>query len=103
MSCDEQLDLNRLARDELRFRKWVTELTPKDELRIDATAWRDAIVFLETGEVELECSAGERRRFAPGAVFCLVPTVRVLRNCGDDSARLIAISRRARVRPTRTG
>lgn len=103
MSCDEQFDLNRLARDELHFRKRVIELTSKAELRIDATAWRDAIVFLETGEVELECSAGERRRFEPGAVLCLVPTVRALRNCGDDSARLIAISRRTRSRPTRTG
>ena len=96
MSCDEQFDLNRLARDALHFRKRVIELTPNDELRIDATAWRDAIVFLETGEVELECSAGERRRFAAGAVLCLVPPVRALRNFGDDSARLIAISRRTR-------
>jgi len=103
MSCEEQFDLNRLARDELRFRKRVIELTPKDELRIDAAAWRGAIVFLETGEVELECSAGERRRFAAGAVLCLVPPVRALRNCGDDSARLIAISRRTRTQPTRTG
>jgi hypothetical protein len=102
MSCEEQFDPNRLARDELRFRKRVIELTPKDELRIDTAAWRDAIVFLETGEVELECSAGERRRFAAGAVLCLVPPVRALRNCGDDSARLIAISRRTRTRPTRT-
>jgi len=29
-------------------------------------------------------------------VLCLVPPVRALRNCGDDSARLIAISRRTR-------
>jgi len=103
MSCDEQFDLNQLARDELHFRKRVIELTPNDELRIDAAAWRDVIVFLEIGEVELECSAGERRRFATGAVLCLVPPVRVLRNCGDDSARLIAISRRTRAWPTRSG
>jgi hypothetical protein len=103
MSCDEQFDLNRLARDELHFRKRVIELTPNDELRVDATAWRDAIIFLETGEVELECSAGERRRFAPGAVLCVVPSVRLLRNCGDDSARLVAISRRTPTRPTRSG
>ena len=103
MSCDEQFDLNRLARDELHFRKRVIELTTNDELRIDAAAWWDAIVFLEAGEVELECSAGERRRFAPGAVLCLVPPVQALRNCGDDSARLIVISRRTPTRPTRTG
>ena len=103
MSCDEQFDLNRLARDELHFRKRVIELTTNDELRIDAAAWWDAIVFLEAGEVELECSAGERRRFAPGAVLCLVPPVQALRNCGDDSALLIVISRRTPTRPPRTG
>ena len=45
MSCDEQFDLNRLARDELHFRKRVIELTPNDELRIDAdcVAGRDRL------------------------------------------------------------
>jgi hypothetical protein len=94
MSCDEELDLDRLARDTLHFRRRVIELAADEELRIDARAWRDAIVFLETGEVELECSAGECRRFAAGATLCLVPPVRVLRNCGGERARLISISRR---------
>jgi hypothetical protein len=103
MSCDEELDLDRLARDSLHFRRRVVELAADEELRIDATAWRDAIVFLDTGEVELECVIGERRRFSKGAVLCLVPPVRVLRNCGADRARLIAISRRARNLPRRAG
>ena len=103
MSCEEQFDPNRLARDELRFRKRVIELTPKDELRIDAAAWRDAIAFVESGEVELECSAGERSRFAVGAVLCFRPPVRFLRNSGDEPARLITISRRTRERTKRSG
>jgi len=94
MSCDEELDVDRVARDSLHFRKRVLELAPDEELRIDAGAWADAIVFLETGEVELECVAGERRRFSAGAVLCLRPPVRFLRNSGSESARLIAISRR---------
>ena len=94
MSRDEELDLERLARDSLHFRRRVLELAPDEELRIDARSWRDAIVFLETGEIELECRAGRCRRFAPGAVLCLLPPVRLLRNCGGDRVRLIAISRR---------
>jgi hypothetical protein len=99
MSCDEELDFNRLARDSLQFRRRVIELAADEELRIDAGAWRDAIVFVENGEIELECCAGECRRFAIGAVLCLAPPVSVLRNCGGDRARLIAVSRRTRERP----
>lgn len=94
MSCDEELDLDRLAGDSLHFRRRVVELAPEDRLRIDDGSWRDAIVFVETGAVELECVAGGRRGFASGAVLCLRPPVRFLRNCGSESARLIAISRR---------
>lgn len=94
MSCDEELDLDRLAGDSLHFRRRVVELAPEEALRIDAGSWRDAILFVEAGPVELECVAGERRRFASGAVLCLRPPVRLLRNSGSESARLIAISRR---------
>ncbi len=94
MSCDGELDLERLAGDSIHFRRRVVELAPEEELRIDAGSWRDAIVFVETGAVELECVAGECRRFASGAVLCFRPPVRFLRNSGSESARLIAISRR---------
>jgi hypothetical protein len=94
MSRDEELDLDRLARDSLHFRRRVVDLATAEEMTIDAGTWRDAIVFLETGEVELECVAGGRRRFTAGAVLCLRPPVRLLRNSGSESARLIAISRR---------
>jgi hypothetical protein len=93
MSCDEELDLDRLARDSLRFRKRVVELAPDARLHVDAS-WADAIVFLDSGDVELECFAGGRRRFAAGAVLCLAPPVKVVRNCGGEVARLMAISRR---------
>jgi hypothetical protein len=103
MSSDEELDLDRLARDSLHFRKQMLELARDEELRIDAGAWADAIVFLQAGEVELECSAGECRSFAAGAVFCFVTPIRLLRNSGSDTARLIAISRRVSKRPTLSG
>jgi len=103
MSCDEEFDLDRLARDSLHFRRRELELASGEELRIDARAWRDAIAFVESGEVELECSAGERSRFAVGAVLCFPPPVRFLRNSGDEPARLITISRRTRERTKRSG
>ena len=103
MSCDEQLDFSRLAQDTARFRKRVVELSPDDNVSVDSGLWRDAIAFVEEGEVELECVAGERPRFASGAVICFPPPVRLLRNRGRRPARLIAISRRSRERSKPTG
>ena len=96
MSCGGDLDLERLARGSLHFRRRIVELESGREMSVDAAVWRDAIVFVEEGEVEVECAAGERRRFVAGAVLCLLPPLRVLRNCGGESTRLIAISRRKR-------
>ena len=57
--------------------------------------WRDAIVMVECGDVELECAAGGRRRFAGGAVLWLAGIdIRVLHNVGVDPVVLVAISRR---------
>ena len=103
MSCDEEIDLDRLARDSLHFRRRVVELAAGEELKVDAGAWRDAIVFVESGEVELQCVAGERRRFATGAALCLAPPVHRLRNPGTGPTRVIAISRRTRSLPRRNG
>jgi len=94
MNRDAELDLDRIARDSSHFRRRVIELAPDDEMRIGAHTWRDAIVFLASGEVELECLAGECRRFAAGAVLCLPPPVQVVRNSGGEPARLIVVSRR---------
>jgi hypothetical protein len=102
MSAGDELDLDRLARDSLHFRRRVVELSPGEEAQIDA-AWRDAVVFLDAGEVELECAAGESRHFPTGAVLCFAPPVRLLRNRGSRPARLIAISRRTPSRQQRPG
>jgi mannose-6-phosphate isomerase-like protein (cupin superfamily) len=103
MSCDEEFHLDQLARDSLHFRRRELELAPGEKIRTDARGWRDAIAFLESGEVELECSAGNRSRFAAGAVLCFPPPVRFLRNRGDEPARLITISRRTLERTKRSG
>ena len=94
MSCDDELDPERLARDSVLFSRKLVELAPGRELRLDPASWQDAIVFVRAGEIELECVSGERRRFARASIVCFTPVVRLLRNSGDEPVRLIAISRR---------
>lgn len=97
MNDDAELDPGRLASasPEL-FRARIVELAPGRALRFEAAAWEDAIVFLTAGEIELECRAGQSRRFALGAVLCLsaLPLASV-RSVGVEPARLVAISRHA--------
>ncbi|MDN3358831.1 hypothetical protein [Actinomadura sp. DC4] len=61
----------------------------------DASEWRDAIVVVECGEVELESAAGVRRSFGSGAILWLdeLP-LRALNNRGTGPAVLVAVSRR---------
>jgi hypothetical protein len=60
----------------------------------DEREWHDAIVVVEHGEIELECAAGGRRRFAAGAVLWLTGIdLRVLHNRGAEPAVLVAVRR----------
>ncbi len=59
--------------------------------------WRDALVVVERGEIELECELGGRRRFGCGAVLCLDGLrVRALHQAGPAPTMLVAVSRRVR-------
>jgi hypothetical protein len=56
--------------------------------------WRDALVVVTRGEIELESAAGESRRFGRGSVLCLVGLpLRALRSRGTEPAVLVAVSR----------
>lgn len=60
----------------------------------DEDDWRDAIVVVERGEIELETTAGARRCFGRGDVLCLAGLpLRALRNRGEKTAVLVAVSR----------
>lgn len=61
----------------------------------DAAAWLAAIVVVERGEIELECSSGTRFRFRRGAVLWLsgLP-LRALRNPGLEQTLLVGVARR---------
>ena len=79
-----------------RFARRVVAIEPGDELPFVAADWRDAIVLVQGGPLELGCHAGGWRRFDAGAVLCLDGlALRVLRNPGPAAIRVVAVSRRA--------
>jgi len=77
------------------FRRRSVVLEPGQSRPSGDAEWRDALVIVERGDVELECAAGGRRRFSGGAVLWLEGIdLRVLHNVGDEPVVLLAVSRR---------
>jgi quercetin dioxygenase-like cupin family protein len=72
----------------------VVEVAPGGERASHEAEWRDALVVVDRGEIEVDCVGGTRRRFAPGAVLWLggLP-LRALRNPGAEPAVLVAVKR----------
>jgi len=65
------------------------------ERAIDEAEWRDVIVVVESGEIDLEGLGGSRRTFERGDVLWLGGlSLRLLHNCGGGPAVLIAVSRK---------
>ncbi len=61
----------------------------------DDADWKDAVVLVERGEIELECVSGACWRFVPGDVLWLIGLpLRALHNRGREPAVLVAVSRR---------
>ena len=93
MSSDETGPL--LPGDGPGFRRRTVVLSPGESRPSGDADWRDAVVVVERGDVELECAAGGRRRFSGGAVLWLAGIdLRVLHNVGDEAVVLLAVSRR---------
>jgi hypothetical protein len=70
-------------------------LDPGDTRPFRAEDWRDALVVVERGEIELRCHAGGRRRFSAGAIMWLQGMdLHELHNPGGEPAVLSAVSRR---------
>jgi hypothetical protein len=94
MRDDEPLSLAALAMSAPFARVFVT-VEPGRPRPYDAAEWRDALVVVETGALELECTAGVRRRFERGATlwFCGLP-LRALHSPGPGPTLLVAVSRR---------
>jgi hypothetical protein len=77
------------------FERRVVSIQPGSARDVDPDAWRDAIVIVRRGELELDCAYAGRASFAPGAVIWLSGrNARWLRNRGEEPVVLVAIRRR---------
>jgi quercetin dioxygenase-like cupin family protein len=86
------------------FETRVVTVEPGAALPYAAAQWRDALVVVERGEIELEAEAGGRRHLATGAVLWLAGLpLRALHNPGREPAVLVAVSRRAADRVSAPG
>jgi hypothetical protein len=73
----------------------VVVVAPSDRLAYDEADWRDAIVVVEAGAIDLECLGGSRQRIVRGDLLWLSGlTLRALHNPGPEPAVLAAVSRR---------
>lgn len=84
------------SRLESAFELRVVAVAPGCSRAYHAEEWRDALVVVEHGEIELERSAGGRHRVSCGDVLWLdgLPLL-ALHNRGREPAVLVAVSRRA--------
>lgn len=70
-------------------------LAPGATRRYRAREWRDALVMVRTGAIDLEGAGGAIARFGAGALLCLAAApLRALHNRGPQPAVLLAITRR---------
>jgi hypothetical protein len=61
----------------------------------DEAEWRDALVIVERGSIDIESHSGRRLRLEAGTLFSLTHlSVKALYNVGEEPLVLIAISRR---------
>lgn len=80
------------------FRLRVVTVPPGRERAYDEEEWRDALVVLRHGAIELVGLCGARRALPCGAVLWLQDLpLRCLRNSGTEPATLLAVARRAHV------
>ena len=77
------------------FQACEITVAPGHKRAYNETEWRDALVVLERGEIELECVGGASQSLQRGAVVWLTGLpLRALHNHGKEDAVLVAVSRR---------
>jgi hypothetical protein len=87
----------RLGQPPPGFESRVVTIGPRSGRRFVEGEWRDAIVVVDRGEVDLELLGGGRGRFGSGAMLWLTGLpVRSLRNRGREHAVLVATRRLVR-------
>lgn len=82
----------------LPFQRRVVTLAPGSRRAYDASEWRDTLVIVARGEIELETLSGRITRFRTGDVLWLIGLpLQALRNPCGVPAVIIAV---ARTRPS---
>jgi hypothetical protein len=85
------------------FELRAVAVAPGTERPYEAGEWRDALVVVERGELELVWPCRAARRLGRGEVLWLSGlSLRILRNRGSEPVLLVAI-RRSRPPPPRSG
>ena len=83
------------AEPRVGFARRTVVLEPGASRPSDDAEWHDALVLLVQGDLDLECTAGGRRRFHAGAVLWLAGIdLRALHNVGVEPVVLLAVTRR---------
>ena len=83
----------------MRFERRIISVPPRGALEYDEADWRDALVLVVRGEIDL---GGER--FARGSVLSLAGlSVRALHNRGAEPAEMVTVRRRRAARAARAG
>jgi len=76
------------------FERRVVVVEPGEARRYEAADWRDALVTVDSGTIDVEPERGAPVRFVTGDVVALDGLgVRSLSNAGDEPAVLVAVSR----------
>jgi hypothetical protein len=76
------------------FDRRVITLPPGSARPYVEGEWRDALVVIEQGEIDLECSGGGHRTFGRGDMLWFVGlSLRAVHNRGTEPAVLVAVSR----------
>jgi hypothetical protein len=78
----------------MQFERRIVSVPPRGALDYDEADWRDALVLVVRGEIELG-----RERFGRGSVLSLAGLpLRTLHNQGVEPAELVAVRRRRAAR-----
>jgi hypothetical protein len=76
------------------FETAAISIGPRCRRAYDEAEWRDAIVVVERGDIELEFRGGSQWRFCRGDALWLVGLpLRAIHNRGREPALLVAVSR----------
>jgi hypothetical protein len=79
------------------FERWAVEIGPGEERLVAPEEWVDALVVIESGDLDVECDEGGQRTFHPGDMLALHwLRARNLANSGAERVKLVAVRRSVR-------